>query len=368
VNAAAAAPAPKVLLVCEWFVKYTAGLARGLADAGCDVVLLTRDHDLEFGDEPGQMREFVARTLDGRARHLEIGGRVREPSRLPEVLRARRQLGRWKPDYVHIQDSVTHDMRLAVAAGYPWRSYAVTVHDPAPHPGAPQPSTRIRLVRRSLRRGADLVFTHSDALVEELREADEIRHAVAVVPHGFAAGEVAPMPARPSLLFFGRIEYYKGLDTLLDAMPAVWERQPEVTLTAAGSGDIPEHPVLADPRVTLRAEHVPEADLPGLYAASTCVVLPYRQASQSGIGSEAKQYGRPLIVTDVGGLPDLVASGGGRLVAAEDPAALAAAIVEVIETPGLAAELGREAAASVGEAGWLSVGEQTLAAYRRDLR
>lgn len=119
--------------------------------------------------------------------------------------------------------------------------------------------------------------------------------------------------------------------------------------------------------MTLRAEHVPEADVPGLFEAATCVVLPYRQASQSGIGSEAKRYGRAMIVTDVGGLPDLVANGGGRLVAAEDPAALAGSIIEVLGTPGLAAELGTEAAASVGEAGWAGVGAQTLAAYRRHL-
>jgi glycosyltransferase involved in cell wall biosynthesis len=357
----------KVLLACEWFVKYTAGLARGLADCGCEVVLLTRDHDLEFGEQPGAMREFVAATLDGRGRHVEIGGRVRDPSQLREVVRLRRQLGAWGADAVHIQDSLTHDMRLAVAGGYPWRRYAVTVHDPAPHPGDPQPPWRIRTVRRSLRRGADLLFAHSQTLVDELRELGEVRGATAVVPHGFAEAEAKPLPERPSLLFFGRISHYKGLDTLLDAMPVVWERLPEVTLTVAGSGDVPEHPVLADPRVTLRAEHVPEEDVPGLFAAATCVVLPYRQASQSGIGSEAKQYGRAVIATAVGGLPDLVGPDRGRLVAPEDPPALAAAIVEVVGTPELAAEMGARAASSGDEASWQSVGEQTLAAYRRYL-
>jgi glycosyltransferase involved in cell wall biosynthesis len=361
------APAPRVLLACEWFVKYTAGLARGLADVGCDVVLLTRDHDLEFGGVPGAMREFVAATLDGGGRHVEIGGRVRDPSKLREMLALRRQIGHWEPDFVHIQDSLTHDLRLAVAGGYPWSSYAVTVHDPAPHPGDPQPPAQIRLVRRALRRRADLIFAHSQVLVDELRALGDVRHAAEVVPHGFAAAGVEPLPERPSLLFFGRISHYKGLDTLLEAMPAVWETLPRVTLVIAGSGEVPERPALADPRVTLRAEHVPEDAVPGLFEAATCVVLPYRQASQSGIGSEAKQYGRGMIVTDVGGLPDLVADGSGRLVPAEDPAALAAAIVEVVGTPGLAAEIGAAGAATIGEAGWANVGAQTLTAYRRYL-
>ena len=357
----------KALLACDWFLKYTAGLARGLADAGCEVVLLTRDHDFEFGSQPGAMREFVAATLDGRARHVEIGGRVRDPSRLREVMATRRELKGWGADVVHVQDSLPHDMRLAVASGYPWKRYAMTVHDPAPHPGDPIPSTRVRLIRRHLRRHAGVLFAHSPALVEELVELDEVRGPTAVVPHGFGEVEITPLPERPSLLFFGRISHYKGLDTLLDAMPLVWEQMPEVTLTVAGSGDMSEHPVLADPRLTLRIEHVPEEAVPGLFADSTCVVLPYRQASQSGIGSEAKQYGRATIATTVGGLPDLIGPESGRLVAPEDPAALAAAIVEVAGTPGLAEEIGRGAAGSVGDAGWQSVGEQTLAAYEQYL-
>jgi glycosyltransferase involved in cell wall biosynthesis len=362
-----AAEQPRVLLACEWFVKYTAGLARGLADNGCDVVLLSRDHDLEFGGEPGAMREFVATMLDGRGRHVEIGGRVRDPSKLREVAALRRQLGRWRPDFVHIQDSLTHDMRLAVAGGYPWKRYALTVHDPAPHPGDPQTTFRILTVRRHLRRHADLIFAHSSVLIDELRALGDVRHATEVVPHGSGTVSAAPLPERPSLLFFGRISHYKGLDTLLEAMPIVWESLPEVTLTVAGSGEVPERPALADPRVTLRVEHVPEAAVPGLFEAATCAVLPYRQASQSGIGAEAKQYGRAMIVTEVGGLPDLVAEGGGRMVPPEDPAALAAAIVEVVGTPGLAEKLGAEAAASVGAVSWQTVGAQTLAAYRRYL-
>jgi glycosyltransferase involved in cell wall biosynthesis len=362
-----AAPRPRVLLACEWFVKYTAGLARGLADAGCEVALLTRDHDLEFGGEPGAMRAFVAETLAGRARHLELGGRVRELSRLPEVVRLRRQIGRCQPEFVHIQDSLTHDMRLAVAAGFPRRRYALTVHDPAPHPGDPKATLRIRLVRQQLRRHAALLFAHSEAMATELRQLGDARGPVEIVPHGFGGVAPSPLPERPNLLFFGRISHYKGLDTLFEAMPIVWERLPEVTLTVAGAGDLPASEVLDDPRLTLLHEHVPEGRIGGLFTAATCLVLPYRQASQSGVGSEAKRYCRATIATAVGGLPELVGPDSGRLVAPEDPAALAAAIVEVAGTPGLAEQLGRAAGDDVAEAGWESVGRQTLDAYRRYL-
>jgi glycosyltransferase involved in cell wall biosynthesis len=360
-------PPPRVLLVCEWFVKYTAGLARGLADNGCEVTLLTRDHDLEFGEERGAMRAFVRETLGEGPVHLELGGRVRDVRHLGEMMRLRRRTGRRGPDVVHVQDSLTHDMRLAVAAGAPWRRYALTVHDPTPHPGDDRPSARTRMTRTALRRRADLTFVHSRGMAEELVARGDARGAVEVVPHGFSAVPAAPLPERPSLLFFGRISHYKGLDTLLDALSIVWERRPEMTLTVAGEGPLPEHPALADPRVDLRHEHVPEAAVAGLFNAASIVALPYRQASQSGVGSEAKRFGRTVVVTDVGGLPELVGPESGRLVPPEDPPALAAAILEIVETPGLLERLCHGAAASVEEAGWGAVAAKTLDAYRRVL-
>lgn len=358
---------PRVLLACDWFVKYTARLGRGLADVGCDVVLLSRDHDQEFGDEPGAMRAFAHEVLGEGPRHVTLGGRVREPRRLADTVRLRRSLRRWQPNFVHLQDSVPNDMRLAVAAGLPGRPYALTVHDPVVHPGDRVAPAWIRAVRRGLRRRAELIFVHSEALAEELRGTGDARGAIEVVPHGLTGVSPRPLPPRPSLLFFGRISHYKGLDTLLDAMPLVWERLPETTLTIAGEGPLPEREALADPRVELRHEHVPEGDVADLFANATCAVLPYRQASQSGVGSEAKRFGRAIVATSVGGLPELVDDGCGRLVAPEDPAALAEAVLEVAGTPGLAAELGRNAAASGDESSWPNVAARTLDAYRRVL-
>jgi glycosyltransferase involved in cell wall biosynthesis len=357
----------RVWLACDWFVKYTAGLARGLADVGCEVDLLTRDHDQEFGDAPGAMRSFVAATVEGQVDHLELGGRVRSRSGAGRMVRLGRARRRWDPDVVHIQDSVANDMRLALASGVPRGRYAITVHDPVPHPGDSVSPRPIRLLRRQLRRRASLVIVHSQALAEELAETGDVLAPIEVVPHG--AGEAAFVPPPPdSLLFFGRMSYYKGLDVLLDAMTSVWEARPGVRLTVAGEGEIPAHDALDDSRVTVRREHVAEEELPGLFGAASCLVLPYRQASQSGVGSLAMQHGRAVVASAVGGLPELVGPEWGRLVAPENPAALAEAILELLGTPGLAEEMGRNAAAAVAaEIGWKSVAERTVDCYRRHL-
>jgi glycosyltransferase involved in cell wall biosynthesis len=354
-------------LACDWFVKYTAGLARGLVENGCEVTLLTRDHDQEFGDEQGAMRSFVASEAGAAVRHLELPGRVRELAGVRAsggLARTRRRFG---PDVVHLQDSVTNDLRLVLASGLPRQRYALTVHDPIPHPGDAVSPGPLRLIRRALRRRASLVFVHSEALAEELEATGEVRAPIEVVPHGAATAPFRPPPP-DSLLFFGRISHYKGLDVLLDAMDAVWAERPEVRLTVAGEGPLPEHPALADSRVEVRSEHVPESAVAPLFGGATCVVLPYRQASQSGVGTLAMQHGRPLIATRLGGLPELVGEDRGRIVPSEDPGALAAAVLEVLSTAGLAEELGRAGAAFVErEIGWQAVAAKSIAAYRQQL-
>ena len=155
---------------------------------------------------------------------------------------------------------------------------------------------------------------------------------------------------------------------LLDAMEGVWRSVPEATLTVAGSGEIESRPALSDSRVTVRAGHIPDEDVPGLISDSTCVALPYRQASQSGVGSLVKPYARPLVVTDVGGLPELVADGSGVAVPPEDPGALAEALVEILSDADLASRLGAAGVATATKEGsWDRVAELTLAAYREHL-
>jgi glycosyltransferase involved in cell wall biosynthesis len=357
----------RVLLACDWFIKYAVGLGTGLRDAGCEPAMLTRDHDAEFGGEPGAMATFVHGALGPGSPHWQLGGRVRDLDRIPEMLRLRRQISGWGPDVVHAQDSLANDRRLGLVGGLRRGRYALTVHDPVPHPGDAVAPRRVARARRALRARAGLVFVHSEALAAELRATGDTEAPIEVVPHGVERPAETTAPPADSLLFFGRISHYKGLDVLLDAMPAVWEARPAVRLVIAGEGPLPDSPVLGDPRVDLRAGYLPEDAVPGLMEAATCLVLPYRQASQSGVGSQARQFGRAVIASAVGGLPDLVGPEWGRLVPPEDRAALAAAILEVVGTPGLAARMGAAAAASLGEASWQGVGEATLDAYRRHL-
>jgi glycosyltransferase involved in cell wall biosynthesis len=161
---------------------------------------------------------------------------------------------------------------------------------------------------------------------------------------------------------------YKGLDTLLNAMPLIWDRAPQTRLTIAGKGRIEPHPALADERVVVRNEYVPDDDVPDLFGAATCIVLPYREASQSGVAALARSHGRGVVATEVGGLSDIASQGGALMVGPEDSAALARAVADVLTSPGLAARMSREAAdAARTSVAWSHVAELTLDAYERHL-
>ncbi|HEX2096856.1 MAG TPA: glycosyltransferase family 4 protein [Solirubrobacterales bacterium] len=357
----------RVVLACDYFLRYTAMLAGGLARSGAEVRLLSRSHDGEFGGESGAARRFVAEATGRRAAHSALSGRVRSAAGWRGAARLRSQARAFAPEVVHLQESILNDPRLFIAARARPGRFALTVHDPARHPGD-RSSWRIALSNRALVRAAGLIFVHGEALRDELVESVGPRAPVVVVPHGVDAGSAEPLPQRPALLFFGRHSYYKGLDVLLDAMDAIWQAVPEATLTVAGEGPVEEHPALADPRVEVRAGHVPEADVPALIAAARCVVLPYRQASQSGVGSLAKAHERPLVASAVGALPELLADGSGLLVPPEDPAALAEALTSVLSQRDLAERLARAGAESAArESSWDAVAAKTLEAYERYL-
>jgi glycosyltransferase involved in cell wall biosynthesis len=352
------------VLACDYLLKYTLGLGHGLERQGCSVALVARDHGGEFGGDAGAMRAEIDRRLSDAATIRLLRGRVRDVRALGRVGAARRAVAR--PDaVVHMQAAVANDFRLALAAGVPPRRFALTVHDPVMRAGDPRMGLRKRLSGLALVRGARVIFVHGETLRDELRDGG-VRTPIEVVPHGADAARAQPLPESPVLLFFGRLTEYKGLDVLCDAMAEVWRSVPATRLVIAGSGSLPASSVLDDDRVEVRNEHVPEDAVRDLFARATAVVLPYREASQSGVGSEAKTHGRALVVTDAGALPELVADGSGLVASAGSSSDLAGQLVRVLGEPGLAARLAEAGSATVATASsWGAVAGLTLDAYAR---
>jgi glycosyltransferase involved in cell wall biosynthesis len=307
----------RILVVCDFLFKYGAQQARALAQLDHDVWMLCRSHALEFGGEAAEREECVAGLEREGIRMLVVPGRIRSIAAVPRMLEIRRVIRNWCPDVVHVHEN--HDPRLlALAAGYPT---VLSVHDPLGHPGAPELTRWENWAFRRWFHRADRFVVHGEALVEELVPLVG-RAGIVVIPHGlWARPEPLPPPRVPSVLFFGRLEQYKGVEVLVEAMRHLWSRLPDVKLVVAGAGEAARL-VPDDRRITLIPRYISEREIDTLLSEASLVALPYTQASQSGVGTLAIAAGVPVVVSDLGSLPEL-AYEPSFVFEASNPAALA---------------------------------------------
>jgi glycosyltransferase involved in cell wall biosynthesis len=201
-----------------------------------------------------------------------------------------------------------------------------TVHDPNLHPGEDSLASRL-LSWANRRRASGYVLLSEPQRAEFMARHGLEPSRVAVIPHGVfddyqpTAGTARDVAARlgvggsdprPYFLFVGRLRWYKGIDTLLEAYAGL---PPETgPLVIAGSGELGdrERALLAALRgrpVSFVNGWLSDGDMASLVAGARFVVLPYRSATQSGVIPLASAFGIPAIASATGGLVDQVVDG-----------------------------------------------------------
>jgi glycosyltransferase involved in cell wall biosynthesis len=191
----------------------------------------------------------------------------------------------------------------------------------------------------------DAVVAHSGYTAKRLGEEVGIEsRRVRVIPHGAfdyltRLPEEEPLPEElreaegPVILFFGLLRPYKGIDTLLEAFRSVQGAE----LWIAGNPRMPLAPLRriaesAPGRVRFVPRFITDAEIPAYFRRADVVVLPYREAEHSGVLYTALAFGKPLVVSEVGGFPELAREhGAARVVPPDDPAALALALAELVD-------------------------------------
>lgn len=326
---------------------YDHSLAAALARRGHEVTLLAGP--FLHGRVPtpeGYSREEVFLPVSGRLFRPMPRSRLRLLLKgveyLPSAGRLVARLRGLEPDVVHLQWLPRPELDRRWVRRLPAPS-VLTAHDVLPR------RQRARAVWPEVLRLFDRVVVHSDRAVRQLAdlsvEARRIPHPV------FPALRELPPPQGRTLLFFGLIRDYKGLDVLVRALPEI----PDARLVVAGDPVDPVEPVLSlahqlglEERIEWRLGFLPDAEVTELLGTAAVVVLPYRQLDSSGVLATAIGYGRPVVVTDVGALGEQVREfGAGEVVPPDDPAALAEACKRVLADPGAAAAGARAAAAAL---------------------
>lgn len=229
-------------------------------------------------------------------------------------------------------------------------SYVLTVHDATRHPGEDQYWRRWLLRRDIDATDVALVLTRSvGATLQSHYQYPADR--IFLSTHGYFKNcnletEPRSLPNfRPvRLLFFGRILQYKGLDLMLAALHLLRHEFPDLGLEIWGTGDIAPYLSALNAVGNVRVENrwIEEAEIPDIFAATDLAVLPYREASQSGVVATAFAAGMPCVATPLPGLCEQVADGVTGVVSTGfSPAEYAEAVAKVLRDPAFYASLSR---------------------------
>lgn len=204
------------------------------------------------------------------------------------------------------------------------------------------------------------------------------RANISVVPHGiyeiFTRYDHSDVSADSNtVLCFGQIVPTKAVEIVVRAIPHVAEHVEDVTCIIAGAGDLPPEcrPVFeAYPdSFEIHNRFVPNEDVGRYFRRASVVILPHRrQNGHSGVLTIAYSYGKPVIASDVGDFPRLVAERGcGAVVAMDDPRTLADEIVTVLRDDERRAEMERNANAMRERFSWDVVAREHVDIYREVL-
>lgn len=308
------------------------------------------------------------------------GGKLRGVAKLvehvPDMLRYRRRAH--SADIVHFQWLPVQMLDRHLLPDRTAGPLVLTSHDILPRePRAGQVAAQRRLYERF-----DAIVVHSHSGRERLvRDLGIDGGRVHVIAHGAFTylaerpqGSPPPVPPhrtdRPVVLLLGLLRPYKGLDVLLEAWRGA-DGQSAIEDAELWIAGLPKMDISALRReapqsVRFDARFIDESELPAYFERADLVVLPYRQADQSGVLFTALAFGKPLLLSDVGGFPELAGTGAARIVPAGDARALGGALRELLgDRDALAQMSAKAAAASRGEYSWEHVAAAHLRLYEQ---
>jgi glycogen(starch) synthase len=375
--------------------RHVHALATELAAAGHEVVVLSRQpagSDAESHPTTDEVREGVRvlRVAEDPP-HLEFDrDLVAWTLALGHgILRAAltRLVPSWRPDVVHAHDWLVAHPAIALAdvLGIPLVAtfHATEAGRYAGWLSSPL-SRQVHSAEWWLAHRADTLITCSAAMRAEVSELFDVDPEPVVVLHnGIAPRRWRANPARvravrdryapggaPVLLYFGRLEYEKGVHDLIAALPRIRRVHPGTRLVVAGTGTAHDPLVAAVQTHRVRRSvtftgHLPDADLAALLRTADAVVLPSRYEPFGIVALEAAAAGAPLVASTAGGLGEVVVDGEtGLSFPPGDVAALATAVGAVLADPGAAARRARAARKRLGSAfEWSRIAADTASVY-----
>lgn len=361
----------KIALLGPHFAEYTAELACALAVEN-EVMLVL--HKENAAHELGSRLHSLARPgLD--VKFLRKSPSNKHPLTLLNMLRVAAWLWRYRPDVIHYQESLNLSFTIPLVILFRNTPFVLTIHDHIQHSGDVSADRKIvGFHQRVLRKCADVAIVHGQRLrTETVTLFPWLSDRTVSIPHG-PLGQLVSSPSDRwdvgVLLFFGRVEEYKGLRYLLDAMSILRKKGISVRLVIAGRGPELERlrgDINANSDIELVERFVAPDKVQAVFERANIVVLPYTDATQSGVAAMALRFSRAVIASNVGSIGEMVRDGfNGTLVPPKDARALADAIAGLVKDQSLCKRYSINARQlAENDLSWAEIGKQTADAYKK---
>mgnify|MGYP000011883856 FL=1 len=291
---------------------FTLEMARGLAQNGCEIHALLSSKISNRKDWENE-KSFKSVTF------IETGTRKTAiQATLSFFFNEKYKLKRMfqKKTFDYIISTFYHPWSTTIFKCFDTRKKIVICHDPIHHSGVGL--LEKWMTTHYIKAASDIiVLTQSFIPIVEKRFGYCKEH-IHYMPHGrmsiYKQNTITPLTDCKNInfLFFGRIEDYKGLNTLAEAYKKLTHSYSHISLTVAGSGDFSKyHSIFKKlPQANITNRYIEDKEINNFFSVpSTILVLPYLDASQSGVIPIALEYGLPIIASDTGGLKEQMDNG-----------------------------------------------------------
>lgn len=360
-------PNINVTLFSCGFQDYTIQLANSLSKKNINILLIVPNSEIN---------EFVSSVDKNIQIQIYDQPRLYNLKNLKLVLNFLSLIKHFNTDIVHIQ------------GGHFWLSFAlpilkvfkykvvVTVHDPKPHIG--ENYLRTRMTNFFGRLFSDKIFVHGikmkEIMVKEYNYPEENIHIIPIGEHNvepFKKYEQKNLQEDcNTVLFFGRIWEYKGLDYLIKAEPLISKEVPDIKLVIAGKGEDfkrYEDLMINKSKFVIYNHYISYKEGAELFQKSNLVVLPYIDASQSGVVITAYGFKKPVVATDVGSIPEIVDNNiTGIIVPPKDHVKLAEAIITLLKNDDLRKRMGKNGYYKLKtDLSWEIISDITINVYKK---
>lgn len=280
------------------------------------------------------------------------------------------------PDIIQLDEP---SLRVALSISSLIKSpICLYTHDPFPHSG--EKNWRTTLARNLIYKHVRHFILHNAGQISKFSEYYSIpKKHVSSVPIGaldvFKEWERAQeQDDGKTILFFGRISPYKGLDVLFKAAPLIAEKIPGIRIIVAGRTipgyTMPEPPDLkGNGAIKVISGYISNNQLATLFNESTVVVCPYIDATQSGVVLTSYAFNKPVVASDTGGLSEYVKHNQtGLLVRPGDASQLAEALTKLLSNTDLQITFKSGIHdLTAGELSWDNIARQTCDVYKQML-